>query len=374
MIQNIFFDIEVPEFADSLWLDNYLAEGWFRSSHMMLRSNVLCVEGELLETINIRYDLRDYEYPKRLRKLMRRNRKRFRHEVRPARITKRRRQMYKAHIKRFKGMVVPTLDAFMLGSFHEHSPFNTMEVTVYDGRRIVAVSYFDVGMHSLASILGFFDPDYSRYSLGIYTMLLEIEWAQQRQMHYYYPGYILDAHPLFDYKLRLGKAEVYDWNNRWVPFHPLMREHTLAANIRSRLQLLKEHFTRAGVGHELYTYPLAYLGYLEMPLSGEAVLFQSLNFVRDFALFYLGADEDGNFWMAAYDPLKQLYHIAAMRYFPLNSLVEKAMDIQVEESPNTLLDILYYQEFYYLGEEAEQVVLQAKQLQKALSLNLSKKP
>lgn len=374
MIQNIFFDIEVPEFADSLWLDNYLEEGWFRSSHMMLRSNVLCVEGELLETINIRYDLRGYEYPKRMRKLMRRNRRRFRHEIRPARVTARRRQLYKMHIKRFKGMVVPTLDAFMAGSFHEHSPFNTMEVTVYDGRRIVAVSYFDVGMHSMASILGFFDPDYSRYSLGIYTMLLEIEWAQQRQMHYYYPGYILDAHPLFDYKLRLGQAEVYDWERHWVPFQPAMREQTLAAAIRSKHALLREQFVHYGVEHATFTYPLAYLGYLQMPLSGEAVLFQALNFVRDFAFFYLGADKDENFWIVAYEPVKQLYHIVAVRYFPLNSLIEKAMDIHVEESPNTLLDILYYQEFYYLGEDAGQVALHAKQLQEELSLNLSKKP
>jgi arginine-tRNA-protein transferase len=374
MIQNIFFDIEVPEFADSLWLDNYLEEGWFRSSRMMLRSNVLCVEGELLETINIRYNLRDYEYPKRLRKLMRRNHRLFRHEVRPARITKRRRCMYKEHIKRFKGMVVPTLDAFMAGSFHEYSPFNTMEVTVYDGRRIVAVSYFDVGMRAIASILGFFDPAYSRYSLGIYTMLLEIEWARQHQIQYYYPGYILDAHPLFDYKLRLGQAEVYDWNHHWFSFDPSIRKHTLASIIRSKHHLLSEQLERHAVLYDAFSYPLAYLGYLQIPLSGESVLFQSLNFVRDFAFFYLGVDKDENFWVVAYDPLKKLYHIAAVRYFQLNSLVEKAMYIHVEESPNTLLDILYYQEFYYLGEEAEQVALQAKQLQKELSLNFLKKP
>ena len=71
---------------------------------------------------------------------------------------------------------------------------------------------------SLASLLAAFHPDYSAYSLGTYTLLREIAFAQETGRSFFYPGYILDRTPLFDYKLRLGSMEFLGRDRVWHPY------------------------------------------------------------------------------------------------------------------------------------------------------------
>ena len=69
--------------------------------------------------------------------------------------------------------------------------------------------------------MNFYDPNYRKYSLGKYLMLLKINYAQQQQYDYYYPGYVVSYYPKFDYKLFAAESatEVFDAiNDRWLPF------------------------------------------------------------------------------------------------------------------------------------------------------------
>lgn len=369
MLQTVFFDVESPVNARGRLLDNYLQEGWFRSSNMMLRSNLLCMSGSLSETINIRYRLAGYEHSRRMRKLLRRNARRFRHVVRRASITARKRSLYREHLTRYRGIIVPTLDQYMAGSFYRNSPFQTMEITVFDGKRIAAVSYFDVGVTSVASILGIFDHAYAEYSLGIYTMLLEVEWARQQGMQCYYPGYILDNDPIFDYKLRLGQAEYYDWKGNWLPFDNTQRHYTLAQLNRRKLSELAQALQQSNISYRYYAYPMAYLGYLTMPFTGDADIFRKLAFVKDFIFLFVGRQRDGGVWIAAYDLNRAGYHLAKIYYSPLNSMMEQNFELFFDESPCTVSDVLYYQEFYYFGHEVGEIVRQIDQLQRHFQLD-----
>ncbi|HNM06329.1 MAG TPA: hypothetical protein PKK05_25645, partial [Leptospiraceae bacterium] len=60
--------------------------------------------------------------------------------------------------------------------------------------------------------------DLSKRSLGIYTMLLEIEYSIQMKKDYYYPGYAYVETSFYDYKKNFNGLEYLDWNKGWKPF------------------------------------------------------------------------------------------------------------------------------------------------------------
>ena len=121
------------------------------------------------------------------------------------------------HKDRFKGFIHPTLNEYLTSGFHR-TVFDTREVCVYDGDKLVAVSYFDVGDRAMASLIGLQHPDYRKFGLGIYTMLKEVEFGRSAGLKWYYPGYVLDLPSDFDYKLELGEFEYYTPTKRWGAF------------------------------------------------------------------------------------------------------------------------------------------------------------
>ena len=67
-----------------------------------------------------------------------------------------------------------------------------------------------------------YDPEYDRYSLGFYTMLLEIEYCMELGLKFYYPGYVVPGYSRFDYKLRIGDVDYFDlYSKEWLPFSAL---------------------------------------------------------------------------------------------------------------------------------------------------------
>ena len=68
-------------------LDKYLANGWFRSAPMLYRSELICLDGDVFSTVNIRVKLSDYTFKKSLAKILRKNKDRFYTEVRRVCIT-----------------------------------------------------------------------------------------------------------------------------------------------------------------------------------------------------------------------------------------------------------------------------------------------
>ena len=99
---------------------------------------------------------------------------------------------------------------------------NTQLFRVYDGKRLVAFSYFDVGRRVMYTKAGIYDPDYADHSLGLFTMLLEVELAVERDFTYYYPGYYAPTFPAFNYKLQFGPMQYRNIaTGQWLP-HPAL--------------------------------------------------------------------------------------------------------------------------------------------------------
>lgn len=99
--------------------------------------------------------------------------------------------------------------------------YATKVISIYDGDRLIAGGYFDLGEEAGASILHFFDPTFRRTSLGRYMMLLTLDFLRENGCNYYYPGYVVSGKPKMNYKLFLGKdvAQYYEpATGMWLPF------------------------------------------------------------------------------------------------------------------------------------------------------------
>lgn len=207
-------EIDVPATPDHECLDDYLRLGWFRNGYYMAIAPLVLMDGDVFPVLSVRARLEGYRFRKSLRRVLRRGHDRFRVEIGPAYTDDARERLYEFGAERFFGYMMGSLDELLAAEPFDEL-FDTEEVAVYDGARLVAISYFDSGRTSVASLLGLYDPEYSSYGLGVFTMLLEVEYAIEHGYHYYYPGFVTHGHDRMDYKLRLDALQYLDGGGRW---------------------------------------------------------------------------------------------------------------------------------------------------------------
>ncbi len=204
-------------------LDWHLSRGWYRMGATIFTTHFLFFQNQPYSALWIRVDLQGFQFSKSQRKLMRKNAKLFDTAVRPRRIDAERERLYRKYADAFDGRLSPTI-ADSLEDYDDDVVFDTWEVSIRErvSGVLVAASYFDLGSTSAASILGIFDPKLNSFSLGYYTMLLEMEFCLSRGFRYYYPGYVVPGYHRFDYKLRLGDSEYFDIRSEtWQPYREL---------------------------------------------------------------------------------------------------------------------------------------------------------
>ena len=87
---------------------------------------------------------------------------------------------------------------------------DTVEILYRLGDRTVAVSIVDVCSRSVSSVYHFFDPDFAERSLGVFSVLHEIEWAKRRGIPHYYLGYWVHGAATMQYKANYRPHELLD--------------------------------------------------------------------------------------------------------------------------------------------------------------------
>lgn len=249
---------DIPEFVSGPALDERLARGWWRTGSLMLRTSLLHLGREMHEVVHIRSCIEAPRRSRSARRLLRRNRARFRVEIGPAVVDDARRALYRLTRPRFLGPVMDELGDLALPE--RRDAFDTREVAVYDGERLVAVSYFDAAERSIAAILGLYDPAYARDSLGRFTMLEEIEWARANECRYYYPGYVVPGVSAFDYKLSLDALEFLGPDGRWRPLLGAPRPSRRVDRLERRLDAVCAGLVERGQAARKIIYPAFWLG------------------------------------------------------------------------------------------------------------------
>jgi arginyl-tRNA--protein-N-Asp/Glu arginylyltransferase len=167
----------------------------------------------------LRLVISQVQYGSKPRRLLRLN-KQFTVAVKPFRLTAEYEALYARYHAFIEFDASPSLEELLLAGA-THSVFDTYIIEVRDGNQLIAAGIFDRGTTTIAGIVNFYDPDYRKYSLGKYLLLLKMEYAREQQLAYYYPGYLVHGYSKFDYKLFASPeaTEVFDaQNSEWQPF------------------------------------------------------------------------------------------------------------------------------------------------------------
>jgi arginine-tRNA-protein transferase len=99
-------------------------------------------------------------------------------------------------------------------------PCINREICVYRRDELLAASFLDVGATATSAVYAAFEPDESKRSLGIFTMLRAIEYSRSLGARYYYPGYAYREPSGYDYKKNFAALEYLEWGAGWKPWDP----------------------------------------------------------------------------------------------------------------------------------------------------------
>ncbi|MFM9904562.1 MAG: GNAT family N-acetyltransferase [Pyrinomonadaceae bacterium] len=196
--------------------DRLLADAWRHFGTHFFRYSLGVYDSEIRRVIPLRIRLDDLTLSKSQHRIIRRNAD-LETAINPICITPETHDLFERHKRRFKSGVPDSIYDFVARDA-ARSPTDLFEVTVRDNGRLAAASFFDIGETSVSSIYGLFDPDERSRSLGIFTMLKEIEFARSSGREFYYHGYAYEGESYYDYKKRFSGLEAYDWNGEWLKF------------------------------------------------------------------------------------------------------------------------------------------------------------
>jgi arginine-tRNA-protein transferase len=98
------------------------------------------------------------------------------------------------------------------------SPVPTLEFQYWAGPRLLGVGIVDDLGTSASSVYFYFDLDARARSLGVYSVLVEIEWARRRGYRHHYLGYWVRDAASMAYKARYRPAEILLPDGRWTRF------------------------------------------------------------------------------------------------------------------------------------------------------------
>ena len=212
-LDDAFICDSVPaELMDGLW-----SAGWRHFGRYFFRYSSQPDEHGATQTITpLRIDLASCFFTKSQRRVLSRNTD-LRHDVIPAALDDGLREMFHRHKQRFSHNVPEALENF-LGPDPATGPCACRMVRVFEGERLIAASFFDLGQNAASSVYGLFEPEFTKRSLGTFTMLLEIQHCRDSGLRWLYPGYATHEPSAYDYKKQFRGTEWLDWSTgEWSP-------------------------------------------------------------------------------------------------------------------------------------------------------------
>lgn len=198
---------------DWLW-----AQGWRHFGTYFFRYSMAFQSGALCHVIPLRVDLTRFLPSRSQKRAIKRNQD-LDVVIRDTDIDAAKEALFDRHRKRFDENVPESIFAF-LSTEPASVPCINREICLYRGDQLLAASFLDVGETATSAVYAAFEPDESKRSLGIFTMLRAIEYSRDLGVRYYYPGYAYREPSGYDYKKNFAALEYLDWDGGWKPWEP----------------------------------------------------------------------------------------------------------------------------------------------------------
>lgn len=196
-------------------LDELLARGWRNFGTYFFRYSLGIHDGMIMRVMPLRIRLDGFSLSKSQRRVLRRNSDLTTTQT-PIAVDEAAIELFHRHKQRFRSDPPTALTNF---TGEGVPPCEMRELRVFDRDELYAVSYFAVGARCISGVYAMHEPEHTRRSLGILTMLKEIEIAQTEGKQFYYLGYAYSGSSFYDYKKRFRGTEMFDWGTEeWLPF------------------------------------------------------------------------------------------------------------------------------------------------------------
>jgi len=213
-LKSIFINEEFcAEAVSGTEMDELLAKGWRHFGTHFFRYNLGVYDFEIRPVIPLRIRFAKFSLSKSQRRVLRRNAD-LKTVIRPIEITRETEAIFAKHKLRFRHGTPDSIYDFVSRA-PAKIPCEAMEIRVYENENLLAASFLDIAETSTSGIYAIFDPKASSRSLGIFTMLKEIEFSIESGKLFYYQGYCYAGESFYDYKKRFRAIEQYDWNGNW---------------------------------------------------------------------------------------------------------------------------------------------------------------
>jgi arginine-tRNA-protein transferase len=220
MASPFIFQEKVIQSLSNQEYDDYLAKAWRNFGINFFRYSINLLNGKIVMVVPLRISLEKFIYAKSQKQILQKC-SRFEVKIQPIIIDDKKKLLFEKHKLRFFDNIPDTLFTFLS---HEPAkiPCTALEINVLDNEKLIATSFVGIGKKSVSSIYAMFDTDYEEYSLGIYTLLLEVEYCRKYNFEYLYLGYAYDVPSFYDYKKRFYGLESYLWDKGWANYERLI--------------------------------------------------------------------------------------------------------------------------------------------------------
>jgi len=208
--------------CSSDYCSSLIEKGWRRFGNMFFRP--VCADCHACESFKI--DVANYNFSKSERRTLRKND--------DLKIVIQRPQVTSTHLELFEKYHLHMKDKrewthhevtprhYYTSFVNGHESFG-YEVLYFLEDRLIAIDLIDVLDEGISSIYFYYDPEFSNRSLGTFSMLQQIQMAQEAELKWIYMGYYVKGCQSLEYKSRFKPYYVLQgrpWDThvaQWIP-------------------------------------------------------------------------------------------------------------------------------------------------------------
>lgn len=205
--------------ADQTLVTQLIQRGWRRFGCYFFHP--ICAHCDACKSLRI--DAQNFTFTKSQKRVMKKNRDTLIYIRKPG-MTQEHLELYNRYHK-FKSETsnwkyTPITPQHYYENFVDGAHDFGKEVLYFIDEKLVGVDLIDITNDGISSIYFYYDPEFSRYSLGTYSLLMQIQLAKQLNLRWIYLGYWVDGCRSFAYKMNFKPMEILDG------FPPLESEPT----------------------------------------------------------------------------------------------------------------------------------------------------
>lgn len=179
--------------------DSLLAGGFRRSGAVVYYTR--CAACQACEPTRV--DVQAFQLTRSQRRVLRRAQRDLTLTWQLPRVDSARVLLYNRHrSQRGLGASDHPVDAADYHAFLTSTCFNTLELEMRMGERLIGISIMDVGQESVSAVYTHFDPEAARYSPGTLAVLHQILWARRTFRRWVYLGLYVASNPHLNYKAK----------------------------------------------------------------------------------------------------------------------------------------------------------------------------